>query len=73
MSRVPAWLLRIPIAHRDGKRNTVLAHCDGLLMIGASARSIYCGDVNPFIAPAAPSGQAPDIDGAIHEYELSTH
>ncbi|HEU4364828.1 MAG TPA: Ig-like domain-containing protein [Candidatus Krumholzibacteria bacterium] len=38
----------------DGKQNIVLADCDGFLMKGASARSVYCGDVNAFIAPYRP-------------------
>ena len=41
----------------DGKENIVLADCDGFLMKGASARGLYCGDVNSWIAPYRPDPQ----------------
>ena len=38
----------------DGDVTIELTDCDGFPMTGASARSIYCGDTNGFIAPYKP-------------------
>jgi hypothetical protein len=42
------------VAPADGDAAILLTDCDGYSMTGASARSIYCGDVNGFIAPYRP-------------------
>lgn len=42
------------VAPADGDTDILLTDCDGYTMKGASARSIYCGDINPFIAPYRP-------------------
>lgn len=39
----------------DGDADILLADCDGYAMKGGSARSVYCGDVNAYIAPYRPN------------------
>jgi hypothetical protein len=38
----------------DGDTDILLTDCDGYTLKGASARSLYCGDVNGYIAPYRP-------------------